>query len=422
MHRPFVARTALATLSVSLLITFMPATASAVTGPALRPLTAGHPYLVLTGPQIRTIRSRIKAHRQPEAAAWSTFVSGRVRMAMSAKLHVLRGPFRGSGDIRSAFTKTLTADGSCARDLAIAWILSGKRAYAARARMFLLAWAKGNTPTTLRDYDSLDTGQVQCPGGFSLAYAYDVTYNSGVYSTADRTAIVSYFRRFIAALKNDMTTMSGDPLVKANSPERRPYLWNSALTYRFIDGILGGDFSMLEDATAVAMAADIGDRATVSWAFANSHNVLRVPNTLTHALVPANSGDGMGTTPAPQSHIYKANISGRGGTLDYCTYNDRLASVLADMGQHLGYGTLSTYTTRLRASWLYLAKFFGPGALRSPNPYDSVNRGVDLPRFALAYHEFSGSRLLAVVRSGARTSYYEPQLLGPVTLTHSGAH
>ncbi len=421
MHRPLVRWAQLALIVTLVVFVAGPSTAGAATQPVLRSLTVGHPYLVLTGPQIRVIRARIKAHRQPEASAWSTFLRGRVRAAMSAKPRVFHGPFRG-GDIHAAFDNTLTPQGSYSRDLGIAWVVTGKRAYAAKARAFIVAWAKGNTPTNLSAYRSLDTGQMQAPGAFSLAYAYDLTYNARVYSTADRAAIRSYFRRFIAALKNDMTTISSDPLIRSNSTQRRPYVWDSSLSYRFIDGILGGDFSMLEDAAVVAMAADIGDRATIAWAFTNPHNVLRVPNTLAHALTPTNSGDGMGRKPAPQSHIYKGNISGRGGTLDYCTYSDRLASVLADLGQHLGYRTLTTYGTRLRASWLYLGRFFGPGAVRSPNPHDVVNRKADVPRFALAYHEFGTLRFLAIVRSRARASYYEPQLLGPMTLTHYGAH
>jgi hypothetical protein len=381
----------------------------------------GHPFLILRADDITAIRARIAAGQEPQASAWSTFANGRLRAAMKVSPAEYTGPFRG-GDIHATFDNTLTPQGSYCRNVAIAYALTGDETYAIKARNFLVTWARGNTPTSLADYDSIDTGQMQAPGAFSFAYAYDLTYNSPAYSPSDRAAIASYFTRFIAALRNDMTTISNDPMIRSNSQQRRPYPWNAGLTYRFIDGMLGGDFSMLEDAAVAAMAADIGDQATMDWVYADSGNVLRVSNTLDHALTPSNDGDDMGTNPAPQSHIYKAAISGRGGTLDYCTYNDRIASVLCELGQNLGYDTMTVYQGRLRTSWLYLAKFFGPGALHSPNPYDRVNTSVDVPRFAIAYRDLGDSQLTRVLDSGSRQSYYESQLLGPVTLTHSVTH
>ncbi len=398
------------------------------TRPATRPvvpaaapaLPAVHPFLILTADQAARIRARIAAQLQPEYGAWTTFLGGRVRVALAATPNVYPGPFRGGDpDIHTVFDNTLTPDGSFTRNLAIAYALTGDEKYAAKARQFILAWAHGNTPSDLTTYDSCDTGQMQSPGAFSLAYAYDLTYDSPLWSTGDRAAVAAYFTKFIAALRNCEKETSGDQAVRSGSTRRIAYGWDSSLTIRYTDTIIGGDFSMLMDAAIAAMAADVGDTATVYRVYGDKDNVLRVDNTLDHSLTSKNDGDKMGTTPAPQSHIYKSAIKGRGGTLDYCTYNARLGSTLAEMGENLGYGTLTTYRERLRATWLYLAKFFGPDALHSPNPYDSVNASVDVPRFAQAYSELGDPRLLDVLDSGNRANYYESQLLGPVTLTHS---
>ena len=71
-----------------------------------------------------------------------------------------------------------------------------------------------------------------------------------------------------------------------------------------------------------------------------------------------------------------------------------------------------------------MGKFFGPGAEPNFNPTDVVHLDTILPRFALAYHEFGTQHFLDILNSGTaetatRDTYYEPQLLGPVTVTHS---
>jgi hypothetical protein len=101
------------------------------------------------------------------------------------------------------------------------------------------------------------------------------------------------------------------------------------------------------------------------------------------------------------------------------SYNARLATLLFDLSKRLGRPLGSEYQARLATSWLYLARFFDPGARRSPNPQDIVNAATCLPRFAPAYQDVGQPRLLEVLQAGDRASYYEPQFLGPVTLTHT---
>jgi hypothetical protein len=72
----------------------------------------------------------------------------------------------------------------------------------------------------------------------------------------------------------------------------------------------------------------------------------------------------------------------------------------------------------LRRSWVYLSRFFGDEAVSSPNPGDQVDLVACLPRFVPAYEAVRAPRLLAVAASGDEAGYYEPQFLGPVTLTH----
>ncbi len=155
------------------------------------------------------------------------------------------------------------------------------------------------------------------------------------------------------------------------------------------------------------------DTATLAWPF-DPANPLSFDAALSHSLQSANDGDGLGTAPAPQSHIQKKV------TLDYCTYNTRIADVMAEEGQDWGYGTLDKWRAALTTTWRWQAQFFGPGAIASPNPTDVVNSGVDVPRFGIAPRAIGADpEVSRVIASGTPSRFYESRLLGPVTLTHS---
>ena len=96
----------------------------------------------------------------------------------------LTQPYRGGSTIHQAFAQ-LDTDSRSARDLAIAYALSGDTTYARKAHDIIVAWAQHAQPATLQDYDSPDTGQLQSWGAFSFAYAYDLTRGSGLYSPAE---------------------------------------------------------------------------------------------------------------------------------------------------------------------------------------------------------------------------------------------
>jgi hypothetical protein len=100
------------------------------------------------------------------------------------------------------------------------------------------------------------------------------------------------------------------------------------------------------------------------------------------------------------------------------TYTARLATLLCQVADNLGTPLTPRFTPALEVSWLYLARFFDPDAAGSPNPDDVIDVDVCLPRFTLGYRVLDEDRLRDVLDAGPRAEYYEPQYLGPVTLTH----
>jgi len=386
------------------------ATPPTATSPA-----AWTPHLVLTPQSIAAIKEHIDAGDEPWASAWREFLRSRADAELGASPQVERGPFTGGVEVHQAFLQ-LDADSRAARNLAIAYVVSGDIAYARSARDILVAWSREARPTTLDDYDSLDTGQLQSWGAFSFAYAYDLTRGSGLYSAGEAAEVSGYFERFAAALRGAADRLADDPSI--GTPLRRPYEWSSELSYRYEDRMIGGTFAMALDLALLGLASQTGDAVTMAWVLDADRNALRADRAVRHALQPDNDGDGLGTRPVPEVAILRTYRPDRGGTVDYMTYSARLATLLCQVSDNLGRPMSESSRPALSATWAYLARFFDPGAVASPNPTDVINTAVCLPRFTLGFRILGTDRLHAVLDAGDRSTYYEPQFLGPVTLTH----
>ena len=380
---------------------------------------------MLTTEEITAIRVDIAAGNEPQASAWKWFLGEYVGPAMQAAAQVFPGPFRGvdENQARTLFGQ-LGTDGAEARDVGVAYAVTGRLPYARQVRDLLVAWARGNTPTTIGDWDTKDTGQLQTFGYFSFAYAYDLTRGAAVYSPDDQAAIASWFRRSIAALQSCLEPTLTDYFFlhpDTTKPYAGVYEWDSRLRYSKYDAlVVGADFPALIQTASLAMAAMIGDTRTERRIMDGAGgDPLSIDAMISSALTPHNDGDGRGTSPVPQEKVYKS-WSPRGGMVDYMTYNTRIFSVLVDMATNLGWNPRQVAAARakLHTSWLYQARFFAPDAQPAYNPTDHINLEACLPRFALAWRDFGEARFRQVLEAGPWRTYYEPQLVGPVMVTH----
>jgi len=396
--------------------------------PTATQAAAGHPSLVVTAADIDAIKSRIAAGSEPEASAWRHFADYYLSGPMRDAPQVFAGPAVNPGSDWDHVFDTLGQDGSKARNLAIAYVITGDQKYAVKAREYLVAWALGNTPTTQYDWDHGDptydhgaTGYHQSYGAFSFAYAYDLTYDSGVYSDADRVTVKAWFIKFVDAIQTCNDRIASDWWI--SQPTRTaPYHWDATKFYYPRDTYVGGDAAVLSQTARLAMAHVVGYKAAEDNILNDSSNVLNLENMLNSALTPKNDGDGVAGHPNPVPHVYiEASWSSGGGMFDYMTYNTRALDILVTMAQNSGWSATNVADARVKLynTWSYLARFFGPNAEPDFNPTDVINLNACLPRFTLAYHEFGGTRLRDILDSGPRATYYEPQLLGPVTLTLS---
>lgn len=387
---------------------------------ALMPPQASSRTLLQTDTQLAQIRQHIRSGHQPWASAWNYFRTGKLAEAMRSTPSAFTGPVR-SGGVSGTLERALDRDGGRARNAGIGYALSGRRACAAKARSFLLAWAGRNRPTCYSDCGDKYMGTYQSHGAFSLAYAYDLTKSCSVYSTADRRKIRAYFRRFCDALETYVAKQRNEYGL-GQTGLTAAYGWSSnprGLRYNVQDFYVGGDLMALTQVARFALAR-VGGYPTEVRQLLNRSDILSVQSIVRHASAPRNSGDGVSghPVPVPQVQIFKPGYydnSSRGGCVDYMTYNERVSSMLLLMAKRAG-ADVSAELAMARKSWEYLGRFVGANAERSPAPRDLVSKSVVLPRFVLPLRLFGGD-FLADARSGDERSYYESQFLGPVTIT-----
>ena len=384
--------------------------------------TVVHPDLILTQADIDAIRARLEAGLQPQSDAWTSFMP-RVRAALAGAPSAVVGPSTGSVTTVGGenLVLALDKDGKAARDLALAYALTGDTGYAAKARDYLVAWAARNTPTTLADCGDPWFGSYQSPGAFMFAYAYDLAYDSGSFSAKDMTEIEAWFRTFVDALDTYNKGLASEWAVTHPGYELS-YGWTPSRHYRAYDNYVGGDNTLLRQVARLAMARVIGYSSAVQGILDDSGNVAGLESMSKSSLSPRNDGDGVlgHLVPAPQVDVYKQPKVG-GGTIDYMTYNTRAIDVLFEMAQNISWdaGKLAALESRLHTTWTYLADYFGPGADPTFATGDTINSTACLPRFVLAYRDLDDDALRDIAVTGSASGYYEPQFLGPVTLTHS---
>ncbi|HMK92814.1 MAG TPA: alginate lyase family protein, partial [Thermoleophilia bacterium] len=319
--------------------------------------------LIWTATDIAKVKTRIAAGTAPYAAAWSAFKAGDLAKAMSATASVVAGPAVSSG-AGSPYDTKLGTDGSNARSAGIGYALTGTATYASKARELILAWAKGNHPSTVSDMGDTWGGTYIGSGLFSMAFGYDLTKTSTVYSAADRTAIEGWFSRWADALQTFMDKQAADPIFK-NPTGTHTYYWNPnpGLSYNNADYYTGGDCPGRTTPGELAAAIE-GHNSTILTKLFDPAWRLAVPNIIHAASAPRNSGDNAGTNPVPQVQIFKQGSGdnpGRGGNVDYMTYNERESTILYEMAASLGKAT-TTECSEIKTSWTYLGRFFGSGA------------------------------------------------------------
>lgn len=378
------------------------------------------PSLILTQADIDAIKARLAAEQAPQTAAWATFTTGgssKVEAAMAAAPAVVNGAVTGA---TGAALAALDSQGKYARDVALAYVITGTESYAEKARDYLTTWAATHTPIAYIDPASKFDGSYLSHGAFMFAYAYDLTRAGAAYSDADHSAIISYFNAFLDCL------LTYDAYLRTEwgitqDPHEDAYEWNAALGYQIHDRYVAQDCTML-DAVAILGLAHAAGNAGVLATYLGA-DLFGVESLTYHSLEPRNDGDGVEghPVPVPQVDVWKTAYA-----LSYMTYQARCADIMYEIAANSGYdpGDLAIIQDRLQTTWTYLARFYSAAPEAKfwsgdDSLSDSGLKVSALARFYLAYRDTGDAAFQTIAESGAEDAYYEAQYLGPVTLTHA---
>lgn len=189
-----------------LVLSAMPASAdTALHGPlVVPPIDQPHPRLFVNSAELDAARRRIQSREGPWSEAWQHFREGVDALIASGRTPQ---PYVRDEAHRfyyaTVWRRGRPGDGVIARDLALAWALSGDERYAREALEYLTSWAAAQ-PTPGRFIDPWNTprgepvsggaGSSVARGMIPFAYAWDLLHDHPSVSETDRARIDAWFR------------------------------------------------------------------------------------------------------------------------------------------------------------------------------------------------------------------------------------
>ncbi|EIP97682.1 Alginate lyase [Opitutaceae bacterium TAV1] len=376
------------------------------------PLTRPHPRLLIDAAGLQTLRERVRTGQAPHAQAWQKLEA---RLARPVKIE----PYTGTDGHR--FFKVAMIQGGRARDLALAWRLTGRDDYANEAVEILLAWAKANPlPGTAfalpagKAGKSPDWGMLAGRGLFPFLYACDLLADTPHLDASTQAVLATWFRAIIPVIKDCSRNW------RENDWFNRQYYNNHLAAHAMGE---------------MAIGIVLGDRELVQFAVSHPDNPRDFADLVASLILMPGDEQcprDLPTVPAPETgEIYdrfRHNTAyGRG--LQYSHLSMSLLGIMAEMGERNGL-PLWSYTAptgeTVRLPFEYYADFHRLKDASIKSGYYAgetprIGKAGDSPAmFELALARFPDNpSLLALMRAVDRERpAFLYELLGPVVLTH----
>ena len=261
------------------------------------PITQPHPRLLVTSTDLTEIQADIAAQVEPRYSAWLNLKS----RADSWLLNPVSTPYTGQDSM--AFFNSARSAGHAASKLALAYLLNGNPAHAAKAKEILLAWAQA-TPRPGTDFPSISSdnfvggGMLVARGVNGLVYAYDYLYND--LTPAERTVVESWFRDMLPIIRSSIDRWDA-PFEKA-SGDPRGYRESSNLDNIYFYGQLYQNHVVSNTMGYMLFGYALGDQEVVQFAVDSPDNPRSYLNLFEGNILMSGetSPDCDTTTPAPQ--------------------------------------------------------------------------------------------------------------------------
>ncbi|MEI7900526.1 MAG: alginate lyase family protein [bacterium] len=261
------------------------------------PITQPHPRLLVTPADITEIQGAIAAHIEPRYSAWLNLKS----RADSWCQNPVSTPYTGQNAM--AFFNAARGAGHAASKMALAYLLNGNAAHAAKAKEILLAWAQA-TPRPGTDFPSISSdnfvggGMLVARGVNGLVYAYDYLYND--LTPAERTVVESWFRDMLPVIRSSIDRWNAP--FERSSGDPRGYVESSNLDNIYFYGQLYQNHVVSNTMGWLLFGYALGDQELVQFAVDSKDNPRSYLNLFEGNILMSGetSPDSDTMTPAPQ--------------------------------------------------------------------------------------------------------------------------
>jgi hypothetical protein len=382
-------------------------------------ITQAHPRLFVDADELATTKELVRSAQVPHVDAWNALKGELAINSVVPKPYV--------ETVGEAFYAAANPQAGRARDLALAWWITGDNKYADRAVDFITAWSNASpTPGINFGAESPNTGIYLVRGTLGFVYAADLLWNYPGFTKEKKTAFEQWLRLMIKKVR------ACKELWKANDHYNRQYFTNHHATHA-----LG----------LAAMGSYLGDRELVQYAIDDPDNdrdftdliagIIMKPGDLPHHREPA-------TAPAPISgEMYDRyrHYTGPVRGLQYGHLSMNMMAQIAEVGRHLGLdlwnyrapgGETLIHPFRFYSDFYRLGNatikhglYADPTGINPPppttNPDETPRLGLggDTPAtFELGLAQFPTSQPLIDLLRVTDRARYRCHTLGPVLLTH----
>ncbi|HBG28555.1 MAG: hypothetical protein A2Y10_19930 [Planctomycetes bacterium GWF2_41_51] len=163
------------------------------------PLNPSHPRLLLKQNDLSLIKQRVMKKEEPWFNTWKNLEQ---HLQQQIKTNRKAGPYVGPNSFK--FFEACTKDSGYARDLAMAYWISGDEIYSVKSLEMLTGWAQ-NEPLPSSTFDPEveypNTGMEVARSALPFIWTYDLLYNYPKFTSEQKKAVEKWFRLLLTHIE-----------------------------------------------------------------------------------------------------------------------------------------------------------------------------------------------------------------------------
>ena len=228
-------------------------------------ITQSHPRLLINSADVALIQSLIANHVEPNYTAWRNLKF----RADTWSTYEVAAPY--TGDDSLEFYNAAYVAGHHASKMALAYLLDGNPAHAAKAKEILLTWAQA-TPLPATNFADTkrfpNSGMDTARGMVQFVYTYDFIFSS--FTAAEKQMIENWFRMVLPSIQAGIDRW--DACYVGSSTDPRGYVESSDPDHQYFSKQYYQNHLMAHIMGYLDIGYAIGDRSLVQFALDSLEN------------------------------------------------------------------------------------------------------------------------------------------------------